>query len=173
MFKLKHSLCGGSSDPKPAGPSKEELAAQRRSDMAGYWDNYAKWMRDAEGTRVKSTAKAKAEMSARGMREGSDAWNLELSKIQGDYDARIGDIRGGEHHRQLSEYYGEQGQKSGLGMMDWYKREFGEGGPDEEAQVVEAGGDSARAAAAKSRAKQAASGLSKADEKAKQPGSWW
>lgn len=152
---------------KPKGPSPQE---QRRT-MQGYWENYSKWVRDAGETRTKSTAAAKADMSAKGMQAGSDAWNKRIRDVQTKYDKDMAGITGGTHHSELTSYYQKQGASSGLGMMEWYTKEFGGPAPETKSPEDTSNEQARRAASGRQTAAAGDSLLSK--DKKKGAGVWW
>jgi len=122
-----------------SGYSVQDQRETRKAEMQGYWEQYNKWVTDAESRHVSETSTAKARMAAGGQKEGSEGWETTMRGVNEAYEKELADLQGGAHYQALSDYY--QGElkysekrlgqtKSGATQEQWQISGMQEGGRD-------------------------------------------
>jgi len=88
----------------PAAPSPADYRKQAQQ----YWGNYGQWTADETARYEKDMARVRA---TQGAANGPNMSGVFADKRQKEYEARMQELKGGEHGKYLTDYYNEA-QKS-------------------------------------------------------------
>jgi hypothetical protein len=92
---------------KAAGPATPSPADYRKQ-AEQYWGNYGQWTADETARYEKDMARVRA---TQGASTGPNMSGVFADKRQKEYEARMQELKGGEHGKFLTDYYNE-GKKS-------------------------------------------------------------
>ena len=132
MGGVVDTLFGGFSDSDSGGGT-----ADPGHDYGSLWSTYSGWRGEEDRWYTGELARVKSQMSASGVRSGTQGWNDRVTSVDRAYQQRISDLDNTETARILQENWRNTTGGGGQNMLSWYESQYGK------SQVAKSGeGDS-------------------------------